>query len=350
MNQIRLIDPVFPSIDEMRSDIDEMYKTKIFSNGGKFTTQFEDDVSSTLGFKNSIAVANGSIALNVFLKAHGISRQRILVPNFTFAATVQAIYENDCTPIYVDIDPKTLTMCMDDLHRKYAFSTVIMAVDSFGNPCHYDEIDEIGKNKTIIYDSAGSIGASYKGADVGSSGNHAFSLHATKLLPVGEGGLMSTDNDKIATSIRSYINFGLDNNQIRYRDGVNGKIDELRSIFGIHGLKNLKKHVKERNDLAEVYYDKLDGVCEFQQLTHHTNVNSHQLFPLLFKTNEQRNKVKEKLLENNVLCKVYYDTFDKQCRMKHTEKVSSTILCVPLHNNISKEEIGHICKLIKEVE
>lgn len=345
---IRLIDPVFPDAKDLLEDYNLILDSGMYSNGGPFCQQFERDLSEFVGSEYGVAVCNGTMALNIAMKGLGIENMRVAVPNFTFCATVQSILENNCTPVMIDVDRRTMTMDTSDLRAKIDEVDAVIAVDSFGNPCDYEYIQSIAKDKPVIFDSAGSIASKYHDKPIGEFGVHCYSLHATKLLPVGEGGFISTNDEELAKKMDSLINFGMISGKVVYENGTNGKLDELRCAMGIRGLKGLSGAAEYRRILADVYVKLLDGVCEFQKEFRDCR-NCHQLFPLVFDDQKARDKVRMYLNENNVICKPYYDKFYDEVNLINTDYLVDRILCVPLHSNLLIGEVETICNYIKEV-
>jgi len=343
---IPLIRPVFPTVESIVPALEEIRKSGMFSNQGPCYNAFCDALVSELGFPNVSAVCNGTIAIQLAIDSCGLRGKRVAVPNFTFYGTIQAILSSGCEPVFIDIDSETLTICPDRLSDKISSCDGVLAVDSFGSPCHYRELEDIcaTESKPLIIDSAGAIGASYRGVSVGGFGDaQCFSLHATKLLPVGEGGLV-TSTESIHRKVSSLMNFGLDNGELIYPQGTNAKIDEMHCAVGLQSLKALNKHLSNRRAYARLYGANLDPSVKTQKLSAESNQATHQLFPIVLPTTACRDRVMRQLLEADIGCKVYYVPFTENADTPISFDIYSRIVCIPMHSCMDVSDVMKVCR------
>lgn len=221
--------------------------------------QLEGEFASYIGVDHAIAVSNGTAALITALHAIGLKPgDEVLVPSFTYFADVEAILFHGAKPVFVDIHPDTYTMSMNDLlHNKVTNKTkFILPVHLFGLPCNMDNIK--GTNLKIIEDCSQAHGAEYKGKKVGSIGDiGCFSLYPTKNAWCGgEGGIITTDDEKLAKKMRSYINHGYSGG-LHHTLGYNFRMSEVQAAIARYSLSKLDENNRKRNENALKYYSNL---------------------------------------------------------------------------------------------
>jgi dTDP-4-amino-4,6-dideoxygalactose transaminase len=345
---IKLIKPVLPDLhNELISSFEDIYESGIYTNGGQFYDKFCNKLERMMGLRNTIITSNGTLSLYLALITLSETPLNIAVPSFTFYGTIQAIYMAKHNPILFDIDKDTLTLSVDALKRKYDEYDAILAVDSFGNPCHYQEILSLGK--PVIFDSAGSLGAMYDNEVVGKFGDYqCFSLHATKLLPVGEGGLITCKTEESYNKIKSLINFGLEDNKLIHKQGSNCKIDEFRCAIGYNALDKLEEHITNRTKYIECYKNNLSSCVVYQKLTNDNNMPTHQLFPVIFPNKKIRDTVKQHLDDNDIGNKIYYNPWLKYGALPNTRLIHDRILCLPIHSIMDEDDILTVCQKVNE--
>ena len=225
---------------------------------GPQAVAFERLVADYAGVKHGIAVNSGTSALHLLVRALGLGPgDEVLVPSFTFAASVNAILYEGATPVFVDIEPETYNLDPSDLARKITPRTkAIMAVDVFGHPADWDAIQAVAEahNLRVIDDSCEALGAEYKGHRVGSFGDAAtFAFYPNKQMTTAEGGMIVTDDDEIARLCRSMRNQGrgemgawLEHERL----GYNYRLDELSAALGVSHFNRLETFLAKRARVA----------------------------------------------------------------------------------------------------
>ena len=207
---IFVTEPSLAPLDEYVKLLEDVWERKILTHNGPLVQDLEDQLMSKLNVSSFVAVSNGTIALQMAIKALELKGEIITTP-FTWIATISAIKWEDCTPVFSDIDPKTLNIDPDLIENRITEKTVaIMPVHVFGNPCDVEKIAQIAKkyNLKVIYDAAHAIGSSYKNESLLQFGDiSATSLHATKLLNTGEGGGCVTKNENLKKKTRTHSFF-----------------------------------------------------------------------------------------------------------------------------------------------
>jgi len=225
---------------------------------GPKVEEFENSFAKLVGAKYAIATNNGTTALHVALIAAGIKDgDEVLIPDITFASTANVVMYERAIPILVDCDPKTYNISLKDLERKITKKTkAIMPVDMNGMPVDYDAIISIAEkyNLKVIADSAESLGAVYKGKRVGSIAPlHTFSFFPNKNMTTGEGGMITTDDAKLAKTLSQLRNMGQDYRYHHIHLGFNYRMTEIAASIGIEQMKKLSDITIDKERIVKNY-------------------------------------------------------------------------------------------------
>ncbi|MFH1453833.1 MAG: DegT/DnrJ/EryC1/StrS family aminotransferase [Armatimonadota bacterium] len=364
--KINIVSPVLPKLSEISTELREILKNGHLTNNAKYVPAFEKKMEEYLGVKHCVALANGMLALVLALKAMGLKGE-VILPSFTFSATAHAVVWAGLTPVFADIDPETFNIDPEDIERKITPETcAILPVNTYGNVCNIEALNNISEkhNLKVLYDSAHALGTVYKGRRVGGSGSaEMFSFHATKILPAGEGGLISTNDTELYEKLLLYRVFGAeggDNDCILA--GFNGKMPEFSAILALKGLSKLDHYIKTRKTAAERLYaglKKLKGI-KFQEIHPGTIIN-HQYFPVIIDENEfgaSRDEVFEFLKQDDIIARKYfYPPIHKYTcynnlntgTLENTEYVSERIMCLPFYSDMKKSDVNRIIKAFKDI-
>jgi dTDP-4-amino-4,6-dideoxygalactose transaminase len=319
--------------------------------------QLESELEQKLEVPHFTVVNNGTIALQIAIKALALQGEIITTP-FTWIATVSAIKWEGCTPIFCDIDPKTLNIDPAKIEALITEKTVaIMPVHVFGTPCEVVEIEKIAKkyNLKVIYDGAHAIGSKFDGKSLLTFGDiTATSLHATKLLNTGEGGGCITQNTELDKKIKRIRFFGhSDDKTDIVEDGFNGKLTEIHAALGLANLKYYDAVLNDRKKKYLLYKEKLQQVptITFQDIA--AGETNYSYFPIIFETEQQLIHIESVLKVNNIIPRRYFypsvNTFTKVVSYQAcpiSEDISKRILCLPLYFDLSEDEILKIIALI----
>jgi len=358
-NPIYVTQPTLAPLDEFVDLLKGVWERGILTHNGPLVQQLEKEISKKLNLNNFVAVSNGTIAIQMAIKALELKGEIITTP-FTWIATISAIKWEGCEPIFCDIDPETLNIDPAKIEACITDKTVaIMPVHVFGNPCDVDAIDAIAKkhNLKVIYDGAHAIGSTFKGRSLLEFGDiSATSLHATKLLNTAEGGGCITTNEYLDKKLRRIRFFGhSDDKTDIIEDGFNGKLTEVHAALG---LANLKYHDEVLDDRKQKYnrykneLEKIEGLS-FQKLG--LGECNYSYFPVILKTEKDLLAVVEKLQKHQIFPRRYFypsvNTYSKVVTHKEmyiSEDVSKRILCLPLYFGLSNEVIDLIIEIITE--
>ena len=347
--------PTLAPLEEVNELMKGIWETGIMTHNGPLVQRFEKECAEHLGAPNLVSCVNGTIGLQMAIRALQLKGEIITTP-FTFIATINSILWEGCTPVFVDIDPETLCIDPKKIEEKITYHTVgIMPVHVFGNCCDIEAIDAIAKNHhlKVIYDACHSVGVNYKGKSIFQYGDISVtSFHATKMLNTTEGGGCFTLDKELDEKLRRIRFFGFENHADIVEDGTNGKMTEVHAAVGIANLKYLDAALADRKKKYTMYKDALskDSTLSFQKI--HEGCN-YSYFPVIFKDEETLLKVQAKLNENHIFPRRYFwpsvNTFTKlvpYVSMPVSEDIASRILCLPLYYALSEEDLQRIIDII----
>lgn len=344
--------PTLAPLSEVEQLLNKVWESGVMTHNGPILQKFENEVKEWHKAKYHTVVVNGTVALQMAIKALGLKGEIITTP-FSFIATTSAIQYEGCTPVYVDIDPETLTMDPSKIEGAITDKTVaIMPVHVFGNSCDIDAINAIAKkhNLKVIYDACHSVGVKYKGQSVFNYGDiSCTSYHATKMLNSGEGGGCYTTNPDLDAKLKRIRFFGFSEDKTNVvESGSNYKMTEIHAAVGLCNLKYLQDALNDRKKKYMHYKDKLsvNSSLRFQKIIDDCN---YSYFPVIFESEESLLKVESALAANNIYARRYFypslNTFIDivpYVEMPISEDISKRILCLPLYKSISMEDINRI--------
>jgi dTDP-4-amino-4,6-dideoxygalactose transaminase len=351
--------PSLAPLEEYVKILEGVWERGILTHNGPLVQQLEKELEQKFQIPHFSVVNNGTIALQMAIKALELQGEIITTP-FTWIATVSAIKWEGCTPVFCDIEPNTLNIDPSKIEALITDKTVaIMPVHVFGNACDVEAIESIAKkhNLKVIYDAAHAIGSVFKGKSVLEYGDiSATSLHATKLLNTAEGGGCITTNSELDKKIKRIRFFGhSDDKADIIEDGFNGKLTEVNAALGLANLKYYDEVLLDRKEKYHYYKNALKGLnyVQFQEIRF--GECNYSYFPIIFESEERLLEIEQKLKKNNIFARRYfYPSVNKytkvvqyqQCAI--SEDVSKRILCLPLYWKLSNVVIDTICNLLNE--
>lgn len=336
------------------------------TNDGPFVQDFERRISAMLGVKHCIAMCNGTVALEIAIRATGLSGE-VLVPSFTFVATAHALQWQEITPVFCDVDSETHNIDPGLVESMITPRTTgIIGVHLWGRPCDVDALADIAKrrNLKLLFDAAHAFGCSYGGRMVGNFGEaEVFSFHATKFCNSFEGGAVVTNNAELAAKIRLMQNFGFqDYDSVSYV-GTNGKMNEVAAAMGLSSLEALEEFVNLNHRNYEQFRKELDGIPGIQLVLYNETEKCNFQYIVLEIDEEitqiNRDQIQELLWAENVLARRYF--YPGCHRMEpyrshfphaslllpRTEWLARRVLVLPTGTAIELKDIADICQLIR---
>lgn len=363
----RTADPYFPK-EEIRNILRD-YKNILEGNGflsmGKNVINFEKEFTKYIGCKFSNVTASCTGALELTLKALNISyNDEVIVPCQTFFATASAVIRNNAIPVFCNVD-KNFSIDFQNLKSLVTRKTKAIIVVHFAGLIQ-ENIFEIKKfcvrnNLFLIEDCAHALGSSINNIKAGNIGDAGcFSFYSTKNLTTGEGGMITSNSLRFSNLVRSLKLRGIKINtskEIFVNVGTNQRLTEFQAILGLHQLKRIKSIIKKRNILAKRYdfnFRKIKKLELLDSNIKYNNINSYWRYILRFKKKINRNSLKKILKTNGIdIDWPYFPLLHKQPILKKfykknylntSELYASKFICLPMHNNLSLQDIDFISK------
>jgi perosamine synthetase len=335
---------------------------------GKVVEEFEHLFSEYIGVKNSIAVSNGTVALDMALKALGIREGgEVITTPFTFIATSNSILYQKAKPVFADIDEKTFNLNPEEILNKITSKTkAIIGVHLFGHPFDVKSIQKICNdyNLLLVEDCAQAHGAEYQGQKIGSFGTGCFSFYPTKNMTTGEGGVITTNDNEIDEQSRLLRNHGQSSKYYHTILGYNYRMTDIQAAIGIAQLNKLNEFNKKRIQNAEYYnrHIKLDGL-----LTPYKEANVkhvyHQYVVKIEKDSIDRDVFMKYLIDNGIGCAVHYPLpifsqplyrglgyTDEIAKCPVTSDLVNRVLSLPIHPSLTEEDLNYIVETINNFE
>jgi len=355
---------IYAVIEALRSD---------WLTTGPRIDAFEQVVAEYVNSDYAVAVSSGTAALHATMHALGIAPgDEVIVPAITFVATANAVVYQGGTPIFVDVCPDTLLIDVDKIEDKITPNTkAIIAVDYAGQPCDYDSLRSLAERYDIhlVSDACHALGAEYKGEKIGSIADlTVFSFHPVKHITTGEGGMVTTNNEKYYQIMRAFRNHGItSDHQERAKKGTwhyemsslgyNYRISDIQCALGISQLKKLDRWIDKRRELAQIYNNAFELSEVIETLSVKSNLKHvYHLYVVKLdykKLNINRNKMFNALKEKGIGVNVHYSpvylhpfyiekfkTFKGICPV--AEEVFEKILSLPLFPGISTGDLEYV--------
>ncbi len=360
--EIQLVKPRINDFDLFTARARQIFESGWLTNNGPFLTEFETKLSKYLGLPCT-TVSNATLGLLLALKGLNL-KGNVIVPSYTFCATVHALEWLGLEPNFVDIDRETFNLDPQKVEEAVNEKTsAILGVHLFGNPCDIDRLQEISikHNLTLLFDAAQAIGASYKGVKIGNFGKaEIFSTHATKALITAEGGFISTKDENLRQYIDRAKNFGITDVVDTSLPGLNAKLSEVHAIIGLDSLEGLEMMIAKRKQLSswyQHYLGTLPGI-KFQKIQPEAE-SGHFFFPVVIDPMQfglSRDDLAKELKERGIQTR-YYLPVHKQKTYQHythkelpnTDYIGKNTLFLPMHAELSPEEVQRICESIAQI-
>lgn len=319
---------------------------------------FAQNFANFCDTKFALGVANGLDALNLIIKAYGFGKgDEIIVPANTYIATILAISENGCTPIFVEPDIKTYNINPDEIEEKITNKTkAIMVVHLYGQAVQMDKIWALAKkyNLKIIEDSAQAHGAYYQGKRVGNLGDASgFSFYPGKNLGcMGDGGAVTTNDEALFEKIKAIANYGSDRKYHHIYKGINSRLDEIQAAILDVKLKHLDSDNEKRREISKYYRENIKNPKIILPETYDEKSHVWHIFAV---RTENRDDFQKYLTEKGIQTIIHYPTPPhKQGAYKEwnnlslpiTEEIHKTIISLPISPVMTDNEIEKVVEVV----
>ena len=348
--------PSLAPLEEYKQWLEKAWDSGILTHNGPLVQRLEKELMAYLGVENLVVVTSGTIALQLAIKALRLKGEIITTP-FTWIATVSAIQWENCTPVFVDIDPETFNIDPGKIEDAITHRTcAIMPVHVFGNPCEVGKIEEIARchHLKVIYDAAHAMCVDYKGKSILEYGDiSATSFHATKIFNTGEGGGCVTGDKDIFERLRRLRFFGHNDAKDVVDEGFNGKMTEVHAALGLANLAIQNEVLEKRRAIFEQYFENLKDVDSIRFQKFDKEAYNYSYLPVVLSSEEEVLEVISRLSKNNIFPRRYFypslntlKAVAPYTPMPLSENLARRILCLPSHSRLIPENVDLICQLI----
>ena len=352
--RINVTKSYLPPLEEYSQYLKLIWTSSQLTNNGQLVQTLEQRLIKRLVIPNLLYMSNGTIPLQIAIKALGIKKKIITTP-FSYVATVNTILWEGCEPIFVDIDPNTLCIDASKIEAMIDDQTeAILAVHVYGNPCDVKTIERIANKYKlkVIYDAAHAFGVKYKNKSILSYGDiSTLSFHATKVFHTGEGGALiaqTADLHKKAFLMRQFGHYFDSYETI----GINGKNSELHAAMGLAVLDNFDKILHDRKNVVNQYDILISEVIQ-RPIFPLEATRNYSYYPILLRSEEELMKIVVALESKKIFPRRYFypslnklDFIENKQSCPISEDISRRVLCLPLYTSLTQSEVSLISEIV----
>lgn len=363
---ITVTSPLLPNLEDFNTVLQEIWDSKWITNNGAFHKKLEDALCEYLKVPFISLFTNGTLPLLTALQALRITGEVITTP-YSFVATTHSIWWNGCQPVFVDIDPSTGNIDPERIEAAITpKTTAIMPVHVYGKPCDTTRIKEIADKYglKVIYDAAHAFGVEVNNESILNAGDlSTLSFHATKVFNTIEGGAMIMHDAETKKRIDYLKNFGFAGETEVVGPGINSKMDEIRSAYGLLNLKQVDAAIEARHQVALRYREKLRDVAGISFFDDMPGVrHNYSYFPIFVDADKYgmtRDELYFKMKENGILSRRYFfpliSSFSTyrglpsatKENLPQAHKMADRVICLPMHHSLNDEDIQLVIGCIK---
>ena len=363
---ITVTSPLLPNLDEFTDSLKEIWESKWITNNGQFHQKLEAALAEYLKVPYVSLFTNGTLPLLTALQALRITGEVITTP-YSFVATTHALWWNGIKPVFVDIDPSTGNIDSQKIEAAITpRTTAILPVHVYGKPCDTEAIQAIADKYglKVIYDAAHAFGVEMNGESLLNAGDMStLSFHATKVFNTIEGGAMVMHDEKTKQRINYLKNFGFANEVEVVGPGINSKMDEIRSAYGLLNLKQVDAAIAARQKVAVAYREALrniDGISFWDDMPGVRH--NYSYFPIFVDAAEYgmtRDQLYFKMKAQGIWGRRYFyplisefSTYrglesSRPENLVNAHRMADTVICLPMHHELNEEDVERIVDCIK---
>lgn len=362
---ITVTSPLLPNLEDFNEMLQQIWNSKWITNNGSFHKQLEKELASYLKVPYISLFTNGTLPLITALQALRITGEVITTP-YSFVATTHSLWWNGCKPVFVDIDPSTGNIDPDKIEAAITPQTqAIMPVHVYGKPCDTQRIQEIADKYglKVIYDAAHAFGVEVNGESILNAGDMStLSFHATKVYNSIEGGALVMQDERTKKRIDYLKNFGFAGEVEVVAPGINSKMDEMRSAYGLLNLKLVDAAIEARHQVAIKYREALRPVEGISFMDDMPGVkHNYSYFPIFVdaeKYGMSRDELYFKMKAQNVLGRRYFYPLISEFttyrglpsshpeNLPNAHKMANSVICLPMHHELSEQDVERILATI----
>ncbi len=362
---ITVTSPLLPDLDEFNELLKDIWNRKWITNNGHYHQELEKALCEYLKVPYISLFTNGTLPLITALQALRITGEVITTP-YSFVATTHSLWWNGIKPVFVDVDPITGNLDPDKIEAAITpRTTAIMPVHVYGNPCNTARIQEIADKYglKVIYDAAHAFGVEVNGESILNAGDMStMSFHATKVYNTIEGGALVMHDEATKKRIDYLKNFGFAGETTVVAPGINSKMDEVRSAYGLLNLKQVDAAIEVRHQVAIRYREALRNISGIRIMEDRPNVrHNYSYFPIFIDADKYgmtRDELYFKMKENNILGRRYFyplisefSTYRglESARSENlpvAHKLADSVICLPMYHDLEKQEVERVLSCI----
>ena len=357
---IPITKPFIPPLDKYEMLLAGIWKRNWLTNNGPLVNKLEIELKKYLGIDYLLFLGNGTIAIQLAIKALELKGEIITTP-FSYVATTSSIVWENCRPIFVDICPQTLNIDAQKIEPAITPETsAILATHVYGNPCDIKGIEFIAEKYglRVIYDGAHAFGVKYEGKSIFSYGDiTTTSFHATKIFHTVEGGAVITEDSKILERMSFMRNFGHNGPDQFNGVGINAKNSEFHAAMGLCNLPYITEIINQRKKQSEYYNIKLKNLDVTRQFIKDVDNYNFAYYPIIFPSEEKLLFAKKKLELTKIFPRRYFypslshlSYLEEKGNTPICDDISRRILCLPLYHSLTEEEINLVCRILLRVQ
>lgn len=362
--RILVTEAVLPPLEVYSTFLKQIWESHHLTNYGPLALQFEKKLSDYSGNPHSYFVTNGTVALQIAIRALGLAGGEVITTPFSYVATTSSVVWENCEPVFVDIELQQLGIDADKIEKAITPRTKgILATHVFGYPCAIDKIQSIASkyNLKVIFDAAHAFGSTYKNKPLVAYGDiSTLSFHATKLFHTVEGGAIVCADPDTAEKVNYMRNFGHNGPEAFFGLGINGKNSEFHAAMGLSLWPMMDEIITKRRNICSVY-NQVFNKCEaiHRPVLPADTLHNGAYYPVIFPSENVLKKVRAKLEDLNIFTRRYFYPalsslpYVKPQEMPNAESVANTILCLPVFPDLDLDttrEIGEeVLKTVKSL-
>lgn len=356
---IALNKPLKPDLTKLTAYLEQVNESGWYTNFGPLHQELTKRLENYLGVQNLLLVSNGTLAIQVACKVLNIN-STITTP-FSFVATTSSLLWQGIDTAFSDIDPCSYNLCpqkLDEVLKKNSNFDGIVATHVYGNPCDVEAIKDVANKykKKLVYDAAHAFDVKVGEQSVLNYGDAStLSFHATKVFHTVEGGAIIFKHKSDFDKAKQLINFGIKADGTLGEPGINAKLNEYQCAVGLTLLEGVENVIKHRAELFTTYTEELQSVVELPQWHSQASLNGAYM-PIYIESEQKQQDVVQALAKNNIQCRRYFNpsldtaySQQKSFGCINSQKIAGGVICLPLHNFLSIEDVINVSKIVKKV-
>jgi dTDP-4-amino-4,6-dideoxygalactose transaminase len=361
--------PNLPPLEEFIPYLKEIWESAWLTNNGTFHSELEKSLAEYLNVPYISLFANGTLALLTAIQALELKGEVITTP-YSFVATSHALWWNNITPVFVDVDPIYGNLNPDNIEAAIsAKTTAILPVHVYGNPCEFQKIQDIAEKYKlkVIYDAAHTFGVKGNEFSLFDYGDLSIiSFHATKIFSTIEGGAVICNSAEMKQHLDDLKNFGFRNETTVVAPGINAKMNEVQAAFGLASLKYIDNNIDKCRQISDIYNYRLKSVPGIRILERNTNVrHNYSYFPIFIEEQDygiSREELYEALKSKQIFSRRYFypliSQFSPYSKLSSAQnsnlpianQLANTVLCLPIYSTLEVNDVEKICDLIVKLK